>query len=67
VGDEHKLGLFHNDLRRGGVFTNIVTYPAVRRKECRVRVSVMDSLTREDMDFALGVFARLGRRYHLIP
>jgi 8-amino-7-oxononanoate synthase len=66
IGDEEKLGHFHNDLRRRGVFTNVVTYPAVRRKECRLRVSIMNSLTREDMDQALTLFAELGREYAII-
>jgi glycine C-acetyltransferase len=66
VGDEEKLAQFHNDLRRRGVFTNVVTYPAVRRKECRLRVSIMNSLTREEMDRALAVFAELGRKYGII-
>ena len=66
VRDEVKLADLHNELRRCGVFTNIVTYPAVRRKECRLRVNVTRSLTRGDMDFALGVFAQLGRKYEVI-
>lgn len=66
VGNEEKLGDFHNDLRRKGVFTNVVTYPAVRRKECRLRVSIMNSLTREDMDRALAIFAELGRKHAII-
>ncbi|MCX7010815.1 MAG: aminotransferase class I/II-fold pyridoxal phosphate-dependent enzyme, partial [Kiritimatiellaeota bacterium] len=53
IGDEDKLARFHNDLRHRGVFTNVVTYPAVRRKECRLRVSLMNSLTREELDRAL--------------
>ncbi len=66
VRDEEKLGLFSNDLRRNGVYTNVVTYPAVRRKECRLRLCVMNSLTKEDMDFALGKLAELGRKYGII-
>jgi len=66
VGDEEKLGRFHCELRRGGVFTSIVTYPAVRRKECRLRVSIMSDLTREDMDRALAVFAEVGRSQAVI-
>lgn len=67
VGDEAKLGRFHNALRRRGVFTNVVTYPAVRRKECRLRVSIMSSLTRDELDRALAVFAELGRSFGVIP
>lgn len=66
VGDEPRLARFHNALREHGVFTNMVTYPAVRRKECRLRVSVMSSLTRDDMDRALSVFGELGRRHGVI-
>ena len=66
VGDENKLADFHNNLRRRGIFTNVVTYPAVRRKECRLRVSIMNSLTKEEMDRALVVFAELGRKYGVI-
>jgi 7-keto-8-aminopelargonate synthetase-like enzyme len=67
VGDEERLGAFQNDLRRNGIFTNIVTYPAVRRKECRLRVSIMNSLTREEMDYALTTFGQLGKKYKVIP
>jgi 8-amino-7-oxononanoate synthase len=66
IGDEEKLARFHNDLRLRGVFTNIVTYPAVRRKECRLRVSIMSTLTRQDLDRALAIFAELGRTYGVI-
>lgn len=66
VGDETKLARFHNDLLDQGVFTNLVTYPAVRRKECRLRVSVMNSLTRADMDRALALFRELGRKHGII-
>ncbi len=67
VGDEQKLGDVHNDLRRRGVFTNVVTYPAVRRKECRLRVSIMSSLTRTEMDAALAIFGEVGRKHGIIP
>lgn len=66
VGDEEKLGRFNNDLRRSGVYTNVVTFPAVRRKECRLRLCVMNTLTREDLDEALNVFAELGRKHGII-
>ena len=66
VGDEEKLARFHNELRRRGVFTNVVTFPAVRRKECRLRLSIMNSLTREAMDHALAILAELGRKYEII-
>ncbi len=66
VGDEDKMASFHNDLRHRGVFTNLVTYPAVRRKECRVRLSIMNSLTAEEMNRALSLFAELGKKHNII-
>jgi glycine C-acetyltransferase len=61
VRDEKKLGEFQNALRREGVFVNLVTYPAVRRKECRLRLSIMNSLTREEMDTALRALGKIGK------
>lgn len=66
VGDEPKMACFHRELLQRGVFTNMVTYPAVRRKECRLRVSVMSSLTRADMDRALAAFGEAGRKLGII-
>ena len=62
VGDEEKLAVFHRHLLDEGVYTNIVTYPAVRRKECRLRLCVMASLEREDMDAALDALEKAGMR-----
>ncbi len=67
VGDEEKLGAFQNDLRRNGLFTNVVTYPAVRRKECRLRLNIMSTLTREEMDRALNLLRTFGKKYFIIP
>ncbi len=67
VGNESILGALQRDLRHTGVFTNVVTYPAVRRKECRLRVSIMNSLSREQMDKALNIFAEIGRKHGLVP
>ncbi len=66
VRDEEKLGRFHNDLRRRGVFTNVVTFPAVRRKDCRLRLCVMNSIAREELDRVLSVMAEVGREHALI-
>ncbi len=67
VRDEDVLGRMHADLVRDGLLTNVVSYPAVRRKECRLRLNVMSSHTREDLDLALDALARAGRRHGLIP
>ncbi len=62
VGDEDKLARLHRALLDEGVYTNIVTYPAVRRKECRLRLCVMASLSQNDMDTALACLERAGKR-----
>ena len=66
VGDEEKLGLFHKDLREAGVYTNVVSYPAVRRKECRVRLCIMSTLTKEDLDNAISIIEKVGIKHGLI-
>jgi len=66
VGDEDLLGKFNNELRHAGIMTNVVTYPAVRRKECRLRLNIMDSLTQEDMDRSLLALETIGKRYGII-
>lgn len=66
VGDEERLAVFHNGLRRRGVFTNIVTYPAVQRKVCRLRLSVMNTLTHDEMDRALNILGELGKKFGVI-
>jgi glycine C-acetyltransferase len=66
IGDENKLGCINNELRFRGVYTNVVTYPAVRRKECRLRLCIMNSLTKEDMDQTLHVIQELGKKHGII-
>ncbi len=66
VGDEDRLAAFHNELRERGVFTNLVTYPAVRRRECRLRVSAMSTLTAAEIDRALALFGEIGRRLGIV-
>ncbi len=66
VGDEDKLSGIHRDLRAEGIFTSVVTYPAVRRKECRLRVSLMSTHTRDQLDRTLQALETLGRKYGLI-
>ena len=44
-----------------GVFTNPVVPPAVPAEACRLRVSLMATHTREQVDFGLEQFAKVGR------
>jgi 7-keto-8-aminopelargonate synthetase-like enzyme len=66
VGDEERLAWFHRELVENGVYTNIVTYPAVRRKEARVRLCVMSTLSLEQMDKALEIIIQAGEKCGVI-
>ncbi len=66
IGDEAILFKMYQDLRLSGVYTNIVTYPAVRRKECRIRICVMKDLTRDMIDSAVEIIEKTGRKYGVI-
>ena len=54
------LGVF----RDNGVFVVPIVYPAVSRKACRFRFTVMASHTQSDMDFVLGVVEKAMRTAH---
>ena len=62
VRNEDRLAAFHRALLDRGVYTNIVTYPAVRRKECRLRLCIMASMEKADMDAALGILETAGKQ-----
>lgn len=66
VGDEEILFKMYEDLRLSGVYTNIVTYPATRRKECRLRICAMKDLTKVQMDKAVKIITEKGRKYGII-
>jgi glycine C-acetyltransferase len=63
----------HVDLRRltmrlheEGLFVNAIEAPAVPADKQRLRISVMASHTREQLDRAIAVLARVGREVGLI-
>ena len=66
VYSEPILFEMYDKLRKRGVYVNIVTYPAVRRKECRLRLCTMKELSFEQIDKAVETIAELGREYGLI-
>jgi len=50
-----------NRLFEEGIFVNGVEYPAVPRDRHRIRMSVMATLTRADLDFVIDKTAKVGR------
>ncbi|MCQ2754567.1 MAG: aminotransferase class I/II-fold pyridoxal phosphate-dependent enzyme, partial [bacterium] len=66
VYDEQLLFKIHKELKENGVYTNIVTYPAVRRKECRLRLCVMKNIEYSQLDDAVEIIKKVGKKYNLI-
>ena len=66
IYSEPVLFEMYDKLRKRGVYVNIVTYPAVRRKECRLRLCVMKELSFKQIDRAVDIIAELGKEYGLI-
>ena len=52
IGDERKLGLMYQSLLEDGVLSIPIVYPAVSRKNCRFRFTVMATHSRSDLDYA---------------
>ena len=65
VGDEYKLTLMSKDLLDKGIFANCIFAPAVPAKESRLRVNVMASHTKEDMDYLVDVLNEVFKKYGL--
>ena len=66
IYNEPILFEIYQKLRERGVYVNIVTYPAVRRKECRLRLCAMKDLTFEQIDKAVSILTELGKEYGII-
>jgi 8-amino-7-oxononanoate synthase len=52
IGDEKKLGQMYQSLLEDGVLCIPVVYPAVSRKNCRFRFTMMATHSRSDIDYA---------------
>ncbi|GAB4518476.1 MAG: glycine C-acetyltransferase [Anaerolineae bacterium] len=66
LGDAHLARRFSQRLFEEGVFAMSIGYPTVPRGAARIRVMMSAALTREDLDFGLEVFARVGRELGVI-
>ncbi len=66
IYNEPILFEMYQKLRERGVYVNIVTYPAVRRKECRLRLCTMKDLSFEQIDKAVEILTELGKEYGII-
>jgi glycine C-acetyltransferase len=66
VPDEHILKQMSRDVHQAGIYVNPVYYPAVPKKQSRLRLSLMATHTQEDLDDTLSVIEKVGRKYGII-
>lgn len=66
AGDSAKANALSDRLFQEGVFAQAIAFPTVARDKARVRTIVTATHTREDLQFALDAFARVGRELELI-
>ncbi len=66
IGDAAETMRLARELQDGGVFAPGIRPPTVPQGTSRIRVTVMAAHTREDLDSALLVFDRAGRRLGII-
>lgn len=66
LGEARTAWDFSNMLFEEGVFAQAITYPTVPKGKARIRVMVSAIHTKEDLDFALDKFAKVGRKLGVI-
>ena len=66
AGDSAKANTLSDRLFDEGVFAQAIGYPTVPRDKARVRTIVTATHTREDLQYALGAFEKVGRQIGLI-
>ena len=66
AGESGKAMRLSDRLFEEGVFAQAIAFPTVARDKARVRTIVTATHTREDLQYALDTFARVGRELDLI-
>ncbi|MEO0092426.1 MAG: pyridoxal phosphate-dependent aminotransferase family protein [candidate division WOR-3 bacterium] len=66
IGDDTKAINFWHDLYEGGIFANPVIPPAVPPGRSLIRTSYMATHTDDDLDEALAIFEKVGKKARII-
>jgi len=65
IGDPHVTGDVGRLLIEKGIYTNPILYPAVARKDARIRMSVTARHEREHLDKTLNAFEDINNKLHI--
>ena len=65
IGDPHKTSDTGTMLLKAGIYTNPILYPAVAKKNARIRMGLMATHTREHLDKALNAFEDIDKVLHI--
>ena len=66
VGQAATAAKLSDALFAQGVFAQSIGFPTVARDKARVRTIVTATHTREELQFALDTFGKVGRELHII-
>jgi glycine C-acetyltransferase len=66
VGESGVAKKLSSRLFEESVFALPIVYPMVARDKARIRTIMNAALTRQDLDFAIGAFEKIGRELHII-
>ncbi|HEX17609.1 MAG TPA: aminotransferase class I/II-fold pyridoxal phosphate-dependent enzyme [Thermoplasmatales archaeon] len=66
IGDSKKTKELAERLYKEGIFALAIVYPMVARDKARIRNQMNSGMTRDDLDFALSVYEKLGRELKII-
>lgn len=67
IGDAKKAQDFSQALFENGIFGMAISFPTVPKGKDRIRLMNSATHSREDLDFAAGVFEKVGKGMGLIP
>ena len=66
VGDSKKAKMLAERLYEEGIFALAIVYPMVARDKARIRNQMNAGMSKEDLDFALNVYEKLGKELKII-
>lgn len=63
IGDEEKTRIMSKELAKANIFSSAVMFPAVSKNQARLRMSLMSSHTKEDLDYVINKLVTLKKAY----